>query len=153
MQEVTFDPVAAIEAAVANKTKAEQQRWRRLQETERSKLRPGNGSSIHAIRAIQLSTEALLDQNDDTDVNFEYTRMAEGYYLLGDFQKAFDLTRDPAKKKEYRELLEATSTACTCPDIRAGKTTISPRSLVKEFPGKGASRCGTCRRLYVTHTG
>jgi hypothetical protein len=92
----------------------------------------------HGIRAINLATVALsrLDSGNKAHVSliqFELTRLAEGYFLVGEIDKAYGLTPDPLKRTEYAQTLNALSVSekCQCrPDTfqtAKGQRKFSPR--------------------------
>lgn len=145
-----FDPIAAIENRLANKTEAELDRERRYQEQQRQRLSVMDTRSAHAQRAIDIALHNLESNPDD---DFEYTRLAEGYYLLGDFRKAFETTRNEEKKAEYEAFMNAKPYQCECPVSRNGNVTISPRFVKEKFPGKDLIYCTTCHQYYVKATG
>lgn len=155
-----FDPIAAIENRLANKTEAELDRERKYQEEQRQRLSVMDTRSSHAQRAIDIALHNLESNPDD---DFEYTRLAEGYYLLGDFKKAFETTRNEEKKAEYEAFMNAKPYPCECPKTKTmGKVrpdseltaiSISPRFVKEKFPGKDLIYCTTCHQYYVKATG
>lgn len=136
---------AAIDAAIAKKSPAEIDRERRYQEEQRQRLTVMDGRSAHAMRAIEIATNNLLTNPDD---DFEYTRMAEGYFLLGDFAKAAELTRNTDKKAEYEAYANAKPVQCVCPAIRQGNVTLAPRFIKEKFPDKDIIYCTTCHQYF-----
>lgn len=133
--EATFDPIKAIQAVVSQRTEQEREEWEKYQAEERAKLGTMNVNALLGARQIEIALSEL--KNGDSD--FEYTRLAEGYSLMGDFEKAFELTRDATKKTEYKEILDATNLDCTCPSQN--------KFITDSYPGFTLWRCGKCRHL------
>lgn len=144
-----FDPITAIETRLANRSAEELDRERKYQEQQRQRLTVMDSRSGHAHRAIDIALHNL-EQNPNDD--FEYTRMAEGYYLLGDFQKAAELTRNAEKRSEYLAYANANAVKCECPVTKIGGTPISPRFVKEKFPGKDLIFCTACKEYYVAKT-
>lgn len=147
MQDQTFDPHKAIDSVVSQRTTAEKEEWDKYQEEQRAKLEMLDGNHLLGARQVDLALREL--ENGDSD--FEYTRMAEGYALQGDFQKAYELTRDEVKRAEYEQVLDAfTNLDCPCPTIeRIGKTSIPIRFEKLKFQDKTLVECSRCRNLTV----
>lgn len=145
--EAVFDVETAIETRLANRPKDEIERWEKYQKEHSVTLR--DPRTEHAYRAINIATTNLAKGLEPTDEDFEYTRMAEGYYLLGEFARAAELTRNEDKKNEYQALVNASPILCTCPNVKIGKVYLSPRFTIDRFPGKEIIRCTTCNKLYV----
>lgn len=135
-----FDPEKAIERRI--EARGEDTQFKRLQEEGKKTLPRTDSRTVYALRQIEIA-ERALEQNGESD--FEYTRMAEGYYLLGQFRKAYETTRDPLKKQEYETAMMAGNVPCNCP--RQGK--IDPRFLMDSFPGKFLWKCSNCLKVYV----
>jgi hypothetical protein len=135
-----FDVEAAIEARIAQKSEGEKERWRKFQIEERAKLKPIDGKSSMGQRMIALAEEGIewyAKGSTDIDYEFEYTRMAEGYALMGDFWKAEELTFDPEKKKFYQQVLDAPDMEC-----EHGKMIF-----YDSFPGIQLFKCPVCHHL------
>lgn len=141
-----FDVETAIETRLANKTPAEIDRERRYQEEQRQRVSVMDTRSEHAYRAIEIALANLAKNPDD---DFEYTRLAEGYYLLGDFEKAAATTRNAEKKAEYIAYANAKPIQCGCPTKRAGKDVLSPRFVKEQFPGKNLIYCTSCKEYFI----
>lgn len=111
-----FNPELAIEAVAARKSAREREEEARYQAEERAKLQLptelDNRAQLGA-RMVSMAQAALEEKEDD----FEYSRMAEGYVLQGDYRKAVLLTRDDDRRKEYQVLIDAVDnpTECGCP--------------------------------------
>jgi hypothetical protein len=144
---MTFDPVKAIESVASQRTKLEKEEWERFQQEEREKLKALDLNAFYGFNAVEIA----LKQLEHGESDFEYTRMAEGYALMGDFEKAIDLTRDPEKKAEYQTILDAhTNLDCPCPPTqRVGKDTLPTRFRKLEFGGKTLVECSLCGNLTV----
>lgn len=125
-----FSVESVIATAISNIPDAERKRWKEYQETELAKLKIDD-RSLFGRRQIEL---ALAELNTDED----YTRLAEGYYLIGELEKAAELTRDPLKKQEYGAILNATERDCSCPSEKFAK---------EEFPQFTIYACPTCGHL------
>jgi hypothetical protein len=92
----------------------------------------------HGLRAIALSEKALarLDKEKADDlplIQFELIRLAEGYALTGQIQKAYEITPDATKRAEYAQILGALNTSgqCQCPvksySGKQGRIRVTPR--------------------------
>jgi hypothetical protein len=134
-----FDVETAIETRIAETPKSEKERWQRYQEEQRAKLQIGDGRSLLASRQIELALSELANGSED---EFEYTRMAEGYSLLGDFEIAAQMTRDPEKKAFYQKVLAAPDMEC-----EHGKMI-----LFDKYPGLTLFICPVCKHLRKTAT-
>jgi hypothetical protein len=112
MQDLThnFDPIKAIESVVSQRTQHEKDEWEKYQEEQRAKLTLLDGRAMMGVRQVEIALREL--ENGESD--FEYTRLAEGYALQGEFQKAVELTRDALKRSEYQAVLNATEMDCPC---------------------------------------
>lgn len=151
-----FDVDKAISTRLAERTKADIAYERRYQEEQRSKLPNIDQRGEHALRAIEIALHNL-ELNPDDD--FEYTRLAEGYYLLGDFEKAAQTTRNKEKQAEYEAYANASTVKCACPhQVMNGKASpngqnttfnVSPRFVKDTFPGKRMIYCTNCKTYYV----
>jgi hypothetical protein len=141
-----FDVDRAIAGAMENVPEDEKARFKKLQEDERAKLSIGNPNAIYALRAIQLAEGNLTWLEDKEDIDFEYDRMAEGYSLLGDYEKAADLARSPERKKEYAEIRDAQDTPdCPCPlTEKQGKHSVPVRTTLLIAGEKQLTRCSRC---------
>jgi hypothetical protein len=140
-----FDVETAINTRLSNRTAEELDRERRYQEEQRQRLTVMDTRTSHAQRAIDIALHNLESNPDD---DFEYTRMAEGYYLLGDFQKAAELTRNEEKRAEYQAYADAKPIQCVCSPVRQGNVTLAPRFVKEKFPGKDLIYCTTCREYF-----
>ena len=150
-----FDVETAIETRLANKTPAEIDRERRYQEEQRQRVSVMDTRSEHAYRAIEIALANLAKNPDD---DFEYTRLAEGYYLLGDFEKAAATTRNAEKKAEYIAYANAKPIQCGCRTStssgfvspgKVGTVRISPRFVKEQFPGKNLIYCTNCHQYFI----
>ena len=114
-----FDVEVAIQSALEGRSEREIRRWNKFQEEQRAKLQLGNPNSVHGQRAIELALDAL--SKEDSEVERE--RLAEGYFLLGEFEKALE-TPNEQKRVEYQKYLDAlTSPECSCPKKLNGHKT------------------------------
>ena len=147
MPEVTFDPIKAIESVVANRSDLEKEEWEKFQAEKREELKSLDLNAHYGFNAIQIALKQLEHGEDD----FEYTRMAEGYALMGDFQKAIELTRDSQKREEYQRILDAhESLDCPCPTVtRVGQASLPVRFEKLKFQGKTLVECSRCGNLTV----
>lgn len=140
-----FDVETAIEARIAERTKAEKDQWLRLQEQGRARVKVGDARALYADRQIEIALNALKDSDDDA----EYDRLAEGYFLQGDFEKAAQTARNEERKTEYERYRDARH-PCDCPEVRVGKDRVPPRFIKDVFPNKSISFCTTCK-TYASH--
>jgi hypothetical protein len=134
-----FDVDAAIDARIAQKAPAERERWEKFQLEERAKLKPTDGKSSMGWRMIDLARENIgrHKQGEDIDKDFEFTRLAEGYALIGDFINAVMLTSDLGKKAFYQQVLDAPDMEC-----EHGKMIF-----YDSFPGITLYKCPVCHHL------
>lgn len=147
--DLEFDVETAIDTRLAQRTAAEIERERKYQEEQKKKLAVGDPRLLYAERAIEMALHNL--EQGTTDAALEYTRLAEGYYLQGDFRKAADTTRDPVKKAEYEAYANAKPGKCTCPIQTVNGDRISPRFVKETFPGlRSIIYCTTCKTHYET---
>jgi hypothetical protein len=135
MPEATFDPIAAIQAVVSQRTQYEKDEWEKFQEEQRAKLQLLDGRAMLGARQVELALREL--ENGESD--FEYTRMAEGYALQGNFEKAVELTRDATKRQEYQEILDATEIDCPC--------NPKQKFIIDKYPQFTLWRCSSCLHL------
>ena len=110
MQDLTFDAHRAIDSVVSQRTKSEKEEWEKYQEEQRAKVQTLDGNALLGARQIEIALKEL----ESGDSDFEYTRLAEGYALQGDFQKALELTRDATKRAEYQSVVDASEMECPC---------------------------------------
>jgi hypothetical protein len=130
-----FDPVKAIQAVVSQRTQYEKDEWEKFQEEQRAKLQLLDGRAMLGARQVELALREL--ENGESD--FEYTRMAEGYALQGNFEKAVELTRDATKRQEYQEILDATEIDCPC--------NPKQKFIIDKYPQFTLWRCASCLHL------
>ena len=141
MHDLTFDPHRAIDSVVSQRTKSEKEDWEKYQEEQRAKVQTLDGNALLGARQIEIALKEL----ESGDSDFEYTRLAEGYALQGDFQKALELTRDATKRAEYQSVVDAfTNLDCPCP---TGKPPLRFEKL--KFGDKTLVECSRCRNLTV----
>jgi len=107
-----FDVEKAIAASLASKTDQEREEWEKFQNEQRAGLQLGDGRVLFGKRQVELAFNQL--DRDDVDRDFEFERMAEGYALQGDFLRAYVLTTNSQKQKEYKQILDATEMDCLC---------------------------------------
>lgn len=144
-----FDPYAAVEAVVARKTDKEREEEARSQAEQRAKLQLPTELDVRAqlgARMVYLAQAALGQAEED----FEYTRMAEGYALQGDYRKALELSRDPERVAEYQRIVDAVEhpTECGCPK-QVGTTQVQFLKDKILFDGqvKNILACTMCRNI------
>lgn len=109
-----FDALTAINTIIARKTKQEREEEAAYQAERRAELQLPTPIDVRAqlgARMVDLAQEVLTSTDDD----FEYTRMAEGYALQGDYRKAVLLTRDDQRKRQYEAIIAAVDVASNCP--------------------------------------
>ena len=142
-----FDAHRAIDSVVSQRTKFEQEEWQKYQEEEKEKLRSLDLNAFYGFNTINLALRELEKGESD----FEYTRLAEGYALIGDFQKAYETTRDPLKKAEYKQVLDAFNQPdCPCPTVeRFGKQSVPVRFVKLQFGDKQLVECSRCSNRRV----
>lgn len=135
MLDATFDPIRAIQSVVSQQSDFEREEWEKFQSEQRAKVGTINTNSVLGERQIELALREL--ENGDSD--FEYTRLAEGYALLGNFERAVELTRDAEKRAEYQAILDAPEIDCSC--------NPKHKFIRDEFPAFTIWCCGNCRSL------
>jgi hypothetical protein len=135
-----FDVNSAIATALDRRSKLDQDRDARFQKEEREKLNLMSETQLRinqGKRMVELAEselQGLKGKDEPQRTAFEYTRMAEGYALQGDYEAAFEMTADYAKKCEYQKILEALDgkQECSCPkSVRISKSSL-PTQYIKE---------------------
>jgi hypothetical protein len=129
-----FNLEQAIETRIAQKTPAERERWEKFQKEERAKVKLADSKSTFGQRMIDL---AYREMSAGADPAFEWTRMAEGFALKGDFEYAESLTHDEEKRAFYQQVLDAPDMEC-----EHGKMIF-----YDSFPGIQLFKCPVCHHL------
>lgn len=132
-----FDLDTAIATRLDAIPQSEKDRFQKIQEEKRAELKKSlekfSGNSVFGKRMVDLAFENLCHGDDD----FEYTRMAEGFYLLGDVESAYKTTKDPAKKEYYKRVMDAPDMECT----------HGAMTLLEKLPTFTLLICPKCRHL------
>lgn len=170
MSEKEFDIEQALDAISDNFDKNGRDRFEKKQEEKRTALKVTMNSQdssdlkyLHGMRAIALAEKALKRLNPDTDrfaYLFEMERLAEGYALTGNIEKAFSLTPNPVKQNEYAKLLSALNNdiKCFCKtttyNTEKGKIQVTPQRFKERvfYNGKkytifSCTDCGSSYRV------
>lgn len=133
-----FDVETAIATAIENRPKSEREQWERMQREGKRKLKKQNANTIYALRAITLAEDAL---EKGEDVAFNRERLAEGYFLLGEFEKACEYSD---KYKDYLEALN--NSKCDCKPHQKDERY---HFIKMEFPSFKIKQCANCLRMYA----
>lgn len=138
-----FDVEQAIKNRLAEVGREDDDRLEEKREAVRQLLDSRGPNYLLGQRQIELAKRQLeLDPSD-----FEYTRLAEGYALIGDYEKAVEITRDDLKRKEYQEVLDALGrTECDCPKkVGENLTKFAKQNL----GGRILFSCALCHKSYA----
>jgi hypothetical protein len=144
-----FNSDLAIEAAIARKSEREREDEARYQAEQRAKLQLPTELDTRAqlgARMVSMAQTVLAEIDDD----FEYSRMAEGYALQGDYRKAALLTRDADRRKEYQVLINAMDTPTECGCLKnTGKanTQFVKDKILFEGQVRHVVVCTACRHV------
>lgn len=126
-----FDIQTAVNAALARKTDLERQEELKFQEERRKELK--TPSSISARAELGKRMVALAETNlDENPTDFDLTRLAEGLAFQGHYQDAHDITRDPLKRNEYAQIIEAIAgkADCACPTKQQNQPTRFVKDII-----------------------
>lgn len=115
----SFAAEKAIAAALAEKTDFEREEEARFQESERLKLAAVNSPETRRRIIGQERIRFALEQLKLNAADAEFDRLAEGYALAGDFEKAAAYAKSPARLTEYADIQTAINRSadeiCECP--------------------------------------
>lgn len=145
-----FDPINAVNTLLARKTEREREEEVRYQAEQRGKLHLPTEIDIRAqlgARMVEMAQAAIECADDD---DFEYSRMAEGYALQGDYIKAAALTRMPNKQQEYQRIIEAVTnpTSCACPKQAGTQSNIFTKDrILYDGQVKDVLACAICGHI------
>lgn len=146
---MTFDPVVAIETALANKTQRERDEEAAYQARCRAALKLPTALDVRAqigAQMVEIAQQVLALGEDD----FEYTRLAEGYAMQGDYRKAAALTKDVGRQQYYEAVIAAVDNPfeCGCPRKRGALSNIFTKDRIL-FDGQAREllACAVCGHL------
>jgi hypothetical protein len=142
-----FDVDTAIATRLSQRTRAEKDRWKKYQKEERAKLKVRREQ--YAINQIDLALQNLDDPGHTE-------KLAEGYSLLGDFKSAYEISEDPIRRAEYKQVDDASDMECHCNfkeftakphDPKLASVRVTKFHHIDTYPGFSLYKCVVCGHL------
>lgn len=129
-----FDPLAAVETALSQKSQEERNKEVAWQQEQRSKMRIPSALEINYILGCRMADAAqkALEADDD---HAAFDKLAQGLALQGKWGEAIAAARDLQLKRQFQEVFAAVTSNhnCQCPD---GDKFIKQEVLHEQRPVK-----------------
>ena len=144
-----FDPVNAVNEAVARKTKQDKEDEARFQAEQRARYQVPTDLEVRSELGRRVTKTAY--EMLESAVSIEaFNRLASGYAMQGDYEMAVKFIQDPETRKEYERVLTALHTHqdCSCPKKNGSVDTRFVKDrIVHDGTIKNLIACAICGHL------
>lgn len=150
---IEFDPLTAVDVAIAKKSERERQEEIKWQDEQRQRMHIPTAREVDVMLGKRLVSAARKALQHSDNPRY-HDQLAEGLALQGQWHAAVTTVHNPSQRDEYLRVIAAIEEQhkCSCPETQRVNGSLIPSKFLKKeivYDGKSVQLyyCTTCDTL------